>query len=87
MIEAIVSYRFDQIRFGVLYFGRIDAEPLYESILYNVFSICLASKQIVSDVMQHRLIERNGLGLVQNSYTFNLAKVDPFNTKRKENVC
>jgi hypothetical protein len=81
VIEAIVSYRFDQIRFCILDFGRIDAQPLYESILHNIFRVCLATKQIVSDVVQHRLVESNSLSLVQNSSLFNLAKVDSFNTK------
>jgi hypothetical protein len=64
-----------------LYFGRIDAQPFYESVLHNIFSIRLATKQIVGNVVQHWLIKNNGLSLVQNSYVFNLAKVDPFNTK------
>jgi hypothetical protein len=64
-----------------LYFGRIDAQPFYESVLHNIFSIRLATKQIIGNVVQHWLIESNGLSLVQNDPIFNVTKVSSFDTK------
>ena len=66
MIEAVIGNGLDQIRFGILDFCLVDAQPFHESILHHIFRIGLAAQQIIGDVVQQRLVECDGLSVVQN---------------------
>jgi hypothetical protein len=61
MVEAIIGNGFYQIGFCVLNLAVVDAQPFNKSVLHNVFCVSFAAKQVISNVVQHRLVENNGL--------------------------
>jgi len=66
MTDAIISDCLNEVSFCVIYFLRVDGEPLQERLLHNVFRIGFASNDVVRDRGERWLIKRDSLGPVHS---------------------